>query len=74
MATRLPTWRAWIGATIAAMLAVNNPGTWGAVYPTLLHAEWHGWTPADLNFPFFLFIVGVTTHLSLSRWRSSATG
>jgi predicted acyltransferase len=54
------------------MLVVNNPGTWGAVYPPLLHAEWHGWTPADLNFPFFLFIVGVTTHLSLSRWRSSA--
>lgn len=52
------------GATIAGMLLVNNPGTWSAVYPPLLHAEWHGWTPTDLVFPFFLFIVGVTTELS----------
>jgi len=58
------------GATIAAMLVVNNPGTWGAVYPPLLHAEWHGWTPTDLIFPFFLFIVGVTTHLSLTARRA----
>ena len=58
------------GATIAAMLVVNNPGTWSAVYPPLLHAEWHGWTPTDLIFPFFLFIVGVTTHLSLSARRA----
>lgn len=54
------------GATIAGMLLVNNPGTWSAIYPPLAHAEWHGWTPTDLIFPFFLFIVGVTTHLSLS--------
>src|SRR5450759_4260695 len=58
------------GATIAAMLVVNNPGSWGAVYPPLLHAEWHGWTPTDLIFPFFLFIVGVTTHLSLTARRA----
>ena len=58
------------GATVAAMLVVNNPGSWGAVYPPLLHAEWHGWTPTDLIFPFFLFIVGVTTHLSLSARRA----
>ena len=58
------------GATIAAMLVVNNPGTWGAVYPPLVHAEWHGWTPTDLIFPFFLFIVGVTTHLSLAARRA----
>ena len=51
------------------MLVVNNPGTWSAVHPPLLHAEWHGWTPTDLIFPFFLFIVGVTTHLSLSARR-----
>jgi len=62
------------GATIAAMLVVNNPGTWGAVYPPLLHAEWHGWTPTDLIFPFFLFIVGVTTHLSLSARRARGDG
>jgi predicted acyltransferase len=47
------------GVTIAGMLLVNNPGSWSAVYPPLQHAEWHGWTPTDLIFPFFLFIVGV---------------
>ena len=57
------------GATIAGMLLVNNPGSWGAIYPPLAHAAWHGWTPTDLIFPFFLFIVGVTTHLSLSSRR-----
>jgi predicted acyltransferase len=55
------------GITIAAMLLVNNPGSWSAIYPPLEHAEWHGWTPTDLIFPFFLFIVGITTHLSLRR-------
>ncbi|HYO78470.1 MAG TPA: DUF5009 domain-containing protein [Thermoanaerobaculia bacterium] len=52
------------GFTVAAMLLVNNPGTWSASYGPLRHAEWHGWTPADLIFPFFLFIVGITTELS----------
>jgi len=52
------------GATVAAMLLVNNPGTWSAIYPPLEHAAWHGWTPTDLIFPFFLFIVGITTELS----------
>src|SRR6266550_6253414 len=52
------------GATIAGMLLVNDPGTWSAIYTPLEHAEWSGWTPTDLVFPFFLFIVGVTTHLS----------
>jgi predicted acyltransferase len=52
------------GLTIASMLLVNNPGTWSAIYPPLEHAEWHGWTPTDLIFPFFLFIVGITTELS----------
>lgn len=58
------------GLTVAGMLLVNNPGTWGAIYPPLEHAEWHGWTPTDLIFPFFLFIVGITTHLSLSARRA----
>lgn len=53
------------GATVAAMLLVNNPGSWSAVYPPLRHAAWHGWTPTDLIFPFFLFIVGVSMALSL---------
>ena len=52
------------GATVAAMLLVTNPGTWSAIYPPLRHAEWHGWTPTDLIFPFFLFVVGITTDLS----------
>jgi predicted acyltransferase len=55
------------GITIAAMLLVNNPGTWAAVYPPLLHAEWHGWTPTDLIFPFFLFIVGVAMTFSFGK-------
>jgi predicted acyltransferase len=54
------------GLTVAGMLLVNNPGSWGAIYPPLEHATWNGWTPTDLIFPFFLFIVGITTHLSLS--------
>jgi predicted acyltransferase len=58
------------GITVAAMLLVNDPGTWSAIFPPLGHAEWHGWTPTDLIFPFFLFIVGITTHLSLSARRA----
>jgi predicted acyltransferase len=54
------------GLTVAGMLLVNDPGSWAHIYPPLEHASWHGWTPTDLIFPFFLFIVGVTTHLSLS--------
>src|SRR5260370_1569360 len=51
------------GMTIGGMLLVNDPGSWSAIYPPLEHAEWHGWTPTDLVFPFFLFTVGVTTDL-----------
>ncbi|HEY8176894.1 MAG TPA: DUF5009 domain-containing protein [Gemmatimonadaceae bacterium] len=57
------------GLTVAGMLLVNNPGTWSAIYPPLEHAPWHGWTPTDLIFPFFLFIVGITTQLSLDARR-----
>ena len=52
------------------MLLVNDPGTWSAIYPPLEHAAWHGWTPTDLIFPFFLFIVGITTQLSLTARRA----
>ena len=52
------------------MLLVNDPGTWSAIYPPLRHAEWNGWTPTDLVFPFFLFIVGITTQLSLGARRA----
>ncbi|NJD11878.1 MAG: DUF1624 domain-containing protein [Gemmatimonadetes bacterium] len=48
------------GIAVAGMLLVNNPGTWNDIYAPLRHAEWHGWTPTDLIFPFFLFIVGVS--------------
>ncbi len=58
------------GMTVAGMLLVNNPGTWSAIYPPLEHAEWNGWTPTDLIFPFFLFIVGITTELSLRARRA----
>jgi predicted acyltransferase len=54
------------GATIAAMILVNDPGSWGHIYPPLEHAEWNGWTPTDLIFPFFLFIVGVSMTLSFA--------
>lgn len=57
------------GLTVAGMLLVNDPGTWSAIYPPLEHAEWFGWTPTDLIFPFFLFIVGITTQLSVRARR-----
>src|SRR3954468_11744046 len=55
------------GLTVASMLLVNNPGSWAHIYWPLEHAEWNGWTPTDLIFPFFLFIAGITTPLSLGR-------
>lgn len=58
------------GLTVAGMLLVNNPGTWEHIYPPLEHAAWNGWTPTDLIFPFFLFIAGVTTSLSLDSRRA----
>ncbi len=59
MSTRLTSLDLFRGATIAAMILVNNPGNDHAYWP-LEHAEWNGWTPTDLIFPFFLFIVGVS--------------
>ncbi len=55
------------GISIAGMILVNNPGSWSHVYPPLEHAEWHGWTPTDLIFPFFLFIVGVAMTYSFGK-------
>ena len=55
------------GITIAGMVLVNNPGTWSSIYWPLEHAEWNGWTPTDLVFPFFLFIVGVSITLAFAR-------
>ncbi len=53
--------------TIAGMVLVNNPGTWSSAYGPLKHAEWHGITPTDYVFPFFLFIVGVAIPMALSK-------
>src|SRR6187200_3346905 len=58
------------GITIAAMILVNNPGTWSHIYGPLKHAEWHGITPTDYIFPFFLFIVGVSIPIAF-RERSA---
>ena len=55
------------GMTIAGMVLVNNPGTWSAIYPPLKHADWHGVTPTDYIFPFFLFIVGVAIPIALGK-------
>jgi len=55
------------GITIAGMILVNNPGSWSDVYAPLLHAKWHGATPTDWIFPFFLFIVGVAIPLSIGK-------
>ena len=64
---RLASLDAFRGFTIAAMVLVNNPGDWSALYPQLAHAHWHGWTFTDTIFPFFLFIGGVSMALSLGR-------
>jgi predicted acyltransferase len=62
------------GLTILAMILVNNPGEWGEEhqYWPLDHAPWHGWTPTDLIFPFFLFIVGTSLAYSLRKFRNGA--
>lgn len=64
---RLASLDVFRGLTIAGMILVNNPGDRTAVYPPLQHAQWHGWTPTDLIFPFFLFIVGVSMAFSFAR-------
>ena len=55
------------GLAIAAMVLVNNPGSWSYVYTPMAHAEWHGWTPTDVIFPLFLFVVGLSMVLSTGR-------
>ena len=63
-ASRLVSLDVFRGLTMAAMVLVNNPGTWRAIYPPLKHAAWHGLTPTDVIFPCFVFIVGVAIALS----------
>jgi predicted acyltransferase len=64
---RLTSLDAFRGFTIAGMMVVNNPGTWGAIYPQLRHAAWDGWTFTDWIFPFFLWIVGVAMTFSFAH-------
>ena len=61
------------GMTIFFMIIVNTPGTWDHVYAPLRHAKWHGCTPTDLVFPFFLFIVGVSMAMSFSKMLGSSS-
>lgn len=68
---RLVSLDAFRGATVAGMLLVNNPGSWSTVYPPLLHAPWHGWTPTDLVFPCFLWIMGVSLAFSFAQRREA---
>ncbi|MFA6871612.1 MAG: DUF5009 domain-containing protein [Bacteroidaceae bacterium] len=55
------------GITIAGMLLVNNPGSWGHIYAPFEHSSWNGLTPTDLIFPFFMFIMGISTYISLRK-------
>lgn len=57
------------GITIAGMIMVNNPGSWSYIYAPLGHAEWNGLTPTDLVFPFFMFIMGISTYISLRKYQ-----
>ncbi|NDV57383.1 acyltransferase family protein [Bacteroides sp. 519] len=61
------------GITIAGMILVNNPGSWQYVYEPLRHAQWNGLTPTDLVFPFFMFIMGISTYISLRKYNFSLT-
>lgn len=68
---RLESLDVFRGLTIAGMILVSTPGTWEAVYPPLEHAEWNGWTFADLVFPFLLFAMGAAVPFALARRRST---
>ncbi len=65
-ATRLVSLDVLRGLAVAGMILVTDPGTYSAVYPPLLHADWQGWTPTDMIFPTFLWIVGAAIPFSLS--------
>lgn len=62
------------GITIAGMIMVNNPGSWSSIYAPLGHAQWNGLTPTDLVFPFFMFIMGISTFISLRKYDFEASG
>jgi len=68
------------GMSVAAMILVNNPGDWNSVFPALMHADWNGWTFADVVFPFFVFVMGCAMPFAFARrharhgddWRAAA--
>jgi predicted acyltransferase len=68
------------GLSVAAMILVNNPGDWNTVFPALMHADWNGWTFADVVFPFFVFVMGCAMPFAFARrdarhsgaWRSTS--
>lgn len=62
------------GATVALMILVNNPGSWGHIFSPLAHASWHGCTPTDLVFPFFLFAVGNALSFVMPKMQNEHDG
>ncbi|MEJ8842192.1 heparan-alpha-glucosaminide N-acetyltransferase domain-containing protein [Lacibacter sp. H375] len=62
------------GATVAIMILVNNPGSWTHIYAPLKHAPWHGVTPTDLVFPFFLFAVGNAMSFVMPKLEQAGNG
>lgn len=62
------------GATVCLMILVNNPGSWSHIYSPLEHAPWHGLTPTDLVFPFFLFAVGNALSFVMPRLQTAGDG
>lgn len=70
--TRYKALDAMRGLTIALMILVNTPGSWSHVYAPLLHADWHGCTPTDVIFPFFMFIIGSAMFFSFKKTNSTA--
>src|SRR3569833_1777429 len=71
--SRLLSIVAFRGLTIAGMILDYDPGNWDAVYSPLEHAEWNGWTPTDLVFPVFLFLIGTSMVFSFSSRREKGS-
>ena len=73
-ATRLLSLDVLRGVAVAGMILVTDPGTYSAVYPPLLHADWQGWTPTDMIFPTFLWIVGAAVPFSMAAQERRGAG